>query len=246
MLPHLRRRTTAESGRYAGTNSTICQQPPTVTSKLERHPVPSLEATSAQSRGSSHDRANIDKRAADWDRIAYYTSATPAQATGFSFLANLGDPSQSGTFDYAFGNSLSFVVPAGNKVAPDSQPFNGTLDTSEYEIAVFSDKQCDQGCSYWRPNATSHYAWSGSSKAFFIEFQMDHYPNRSSDYGEISDAPAWWFLNADIPRILQYGNDRNNIPCWEQERKEPKVLYIDKAILKEVTRIISEGLWAIR
>jgi hypothetical protein len=55
--------------------------------------------------------------------------------------------------------------------------------------------------------------WSGSSKAFFIEFQMDHYQNRGSDQGLISDAPAWWFLNAAIPRVLQYGNDRNNVPC---------------------------------
>jgi hypothetical protein len=55
--------------------------------------------------------------------------------------------------------------------------------------------------------------WSGSSKAFFIEFQMDHYPNRGSDQGLISDAPAWWFLNAAIPRVLQYGNDRKNVPC---------------------------------
>jgi hypothetical protein len=55
--------------------------------------------------------------------------------------------------------------------------------------------------------------WSGSSKAFFIEFQMDHYPNRGTDQGQISDAPAWWFLNAAIPRVLQYGNDRRNVPC---------------------------------
>lgn len=42
---------------------------------------------------------------------------------------------------------------------------------------------------------------------------MDHYPNRGSDQGLISDAPAWWFLNAEIPRTLQYGSDRKNIPC---------------------------------
>lgn len=42
---------------------------------------------------------------------------------------------------------------------------------------------------------------------------MDHQQNRGTDQGLISDAPAWWFLNAAIPRILQYGNDRNNIPC---------------------------------
>ncbi|KAH8732758.1 putative TOS1-like glycosyl hydrolase-domain-containing protein [Phaeosphaeriaceae sp. PMI808] len=158
-------------------------------------------------------RENVRRTGADWSRVAYYTSAAPAQASGLSFLANLGDPQKSGTFDYAFGNSLSYVSSDGGKVTSDSMPFIGTLDTSEREIAVFSDKACDQDCPYSRPDATSHYGWSGSSKAFFTEFQMDHYPNRGSDQGLISDAPAWWFLNAAIPRILQYGNDRNNIPC---------------------------------
>lgn len=55
--------------------------------------------------------------------------------------------------------------------------------------------------------------WAGADKAFFIEFQMDHYDNTGSDQGLLSDAPALWFLNAAIPRTLQYGNDRNNIPC---------------------------------
>lgn len=36
---------------------------------------------------------------ADWRRIASYTSAASAQATGLRFLANLGDPRKSGTFD---------------------------------------------------------------------------------------------------------------------------------------------------
>jgi len=36
---------------------------------------------------------------ANWSRAAYYNSAAPAQATGFSFLANRGDPQKSGTFD---------------------------------------------------------------------------------------------------------------------------------------------------
>lgn len=42
---------------------------------------------------------------------------------------------------------------------------------------------------------------------------MDHYDNCGKDQGMLSDAPAWWFLNAAIPRILQYSNDRENIPC---------------------------------
>jgi hypothetical protein len=49
-----------------------------------------------------HRRA-LNKRVAqatgDWSRVAYYTSAAPAEATGLSFLANLGDPQKSGTFD---------------------------------------------------------------------------------------------------------------------------------------------------
>ncbi|KAF1830205.1 hypothetical protein BDW02DRAFT_573252, partial [Decorospora gaudefroyi] len=41
----------------------------------------------------------LPKRAAgDWSRVAYYTSTAPAQATGLTFMANLGDPDLSGTF----------------------------------------------------------------------------------------------------------------------------------------------------
>lgn len=56
----------------------------------------------------------------------------------------------------AFGNSLSYVNPQGNRVAAESLPFQGTLDTSEAEIVVLSDKECDADCPYWRPDATSH------------------------------------------------------------------------------------------
>jgi hypothetical protein len=39
------------------------------------------------------------RQSPDWNRVAYYTSAAPAQATGLTFMANLGDPEKSGTFD---------------------------------------------------------------------------------------------------------------------------------------------------
>lgn len=45
------------------------------------------------------ERSDVQIAAAAWSRVGYYTSAAPAQATGFSFLANLGDPQKSGTFD---------------------------------------------------------------------------------------------------------------------------------------------------
>jgi hypothetical protein len=118
-------------------------------------------------------------------------------------------------------------------VVPENTPFSGNLGTSEYEIAVFTDLQCSTNCEYTRPMSTAYRTsplfvfilfslrpctkkidgWAGESKAFFIEFQMDHYDNIGSDQGMLSDAPAWWFLNAAIPRVLQYGNDRDNIPC---------------------------------
>ena len=79
-------------------NST-CPSSTIVTKDLERHPKPTLTLASANTSTITTDKTEVRKRAAAWDRIAYYRSAAPAQATGFSFLANLGDPRKSGTFD---------------------------------------------------------------------------------------------------------------------------------------------------
>ncbi|KAF2707669.1 hypothetical protein K504DRAFT_470057 [Pleomassaria siparia CBS 279.74] len=151
--------------------------------------------------------------ASSWSRVAYYTSTAPAAATGIAFLANLGDPQKSGTFDYSFGNSLSYVSEDGRKVVSQTTAFDGTLATSEIEITAFTDQQCGVNCEYSRPMSTAYRGWTGENKIFMIEFQMDHYDNIGNDQGMLSDAPAWWFLNAAIPRVLQYGNDRANIPC---------------------------------
>lgn len=48
---------------------------------------------------TSAQESVVRRAAPDWSRIAYYTSTAPAQATGLAFLANLGDPARSGTFD---------------------------------------------------------------------------------------------------------------------------------------------------
>lgn len=81
------------------TYNSTCRSFPTGTQNLERHPNVASRPTPAQSPCPVVDTAHIRKRAADWDRVAYYTSLAPAEATGFSFLANLGDPQESGTFD---------------------------------------------------------------------------------------------------------------------------------------------------
>jgi hypothetical protein len=71
-----------------------------LTKDFERQPpVATGLLTTTQSARPTNDHAKVGKRAAAWDRIAYYTSSAPAQTTGFSFLANLGDPQKSGTFD---------------------------------------------------------------------------------------------------------------------------------------------------
>jgi hypothetical protein len=53
----------------------------------------------AQRIGVTKTSEVVRRDAGDWSRVAYYTSAAQAQATGFSFLANQGDPEKSGTFD---------------------------------------------------------------------------------------------------------------------------------------------------
>jgi hypothetical protein len=118
-----------------------------VQSKPTTTTVPELEATVA---------------AAAWERVAYYTSTAPAEATGFAFLANLGDEQKSGTFDYSFGNSLSYVTEDGRRVASKTTPFDGTLETSEIEISAFTDRQCDAGCEYYRPKSTAYCKFPSS------------------------------------------------------------------------------------
>ncbi len=44
-------------------------------------------------------KSKRDTCGAIWTRTGYYNSIAPAQAMGLSFLANLGDPQKSGTFD---------------------------------------------------------------------------------------------------------------------------------------------------
>ncbi|KAF2118285.1 putative TOS1-like glycosyl hydrolase-domain-containing protein [Lophiotrema nucula] len=204
------------------TPSCTCALSPTPTSMLDPYftPHPTFSEPSDVSYSplesnypSALSKNDISRRAAVWSQVAYYTSNAPAQASGITFLANLGDDRKSGTFDYSFGNSLGYVSSNGRQNMPDSTPFSGNLATSEAEIAGFTAQACNGDCEYARPKSTQYHGWDGESKAFFIEFQMDHYDNYGNDQGMLSDAPAWWFLNAAIPRTLQYGNDKNNIPC---------------------------------
>jgi hypothetical protein len=63
-------------------------------------PVAATATLPSIKRADAAPEKKLGRRAgADWSRVAYYTSTAPAQATGLSFLANVGDPQKSGTFD---------------------------------------------------------------------------------------------------------------------------------------------------
>jgi hypothetical protein len=68
--------------------------------KAREQPVAATAAPPSVKRADTAPEKSLGRRTgADWSRVAYYTSTAPAQATGLSFLANLGDPQKSGTFD---------------------------------------------------------------------------------------------------------------------------------------------------
>jgi hypothetical protein len=76
-----------------------CENKAAPATALER-PVAAVATPLAIEQASTALEHKVERRAeADWSRVAYYTSTAPAQATGLSFLANLGDPQKSGTFD---------------------------------------------------------------------------------------------------------------------------------------------------
>lgn len=80
-----------------------CDKTPTATGAHQSQPtlmsaVPTAPAAYTDT-VLKRDEVHVVDDTPDWSRVAYYVSTAPAQATGLSFLANLGDPQKSGTFD---------------------------------------------------------------------------------------------------------------------------------------------------
>ena len=99
LLPCMPTPSPSSPGANLSAPNCTCENPPTPSMSSEQQlvastPLPVKRTSAADGKHTFNRRA-----AADWSRVAYYTSAAPAQATGFSFLANLGDPQKSGTFD---------------------------------------------------------------------------------------------------------------------------------------------------
>ncbi|KAI1766707.1 putative TOS1-like glycosyl hydrolase-domain-containing protein [Hypoxylon sp. FL1150] len=149
----------------------------------------------------------------DYSRIAYY-NAKDQTADGIVFLGNYGDPSLSGTWDTVWGSSLAYANEDGSGAAASPTILkDGTLaDTSEVIIA--SDQECNDDCGTVRPGSVAYKGFSGSDKVFLAEFQMP----MSSESGDGLNMPAYWLLNAAIPRTGQY----SSCSCWKGDNASPQ------------------------
>lgn len=163
----------------------------------------SSSATSSSSSSSSAPTSN-----SDWSLISNY-NAKSNSADNLVFLNNLGG-SGSGTFDFQFGNSLSYAGSDGVSAASSPQVLSETTVGSNHEFIIFSGDKCQgDSCGYYRPGTVAYHGFGGAQKVFVFEFSM---PRDYSASGFNADMPAVWLLNAQIPRTLQYG--AKSCSCW--------------------------------
>lgn len=169
-------------------------------------------ATSSAPTSSPSSTYGSGSSTGGWARQAYY-NATSQTKEGLVFLNHFGGQG-SGTFDYSFGNSLSYSSPDGMSGSAEQQTLDDCLLPSTGEVIIMTDNECsDDDCGYYRENTTAFHGFDGPSKAFFFEFQMPDSGETASNKYDPANMPAVWMLNAQIPRTLQYG--QAECSCWE-------------------------------
>ncbi|KAI0007777.1 putative TOS1-like glycosyl hydrolase-domain-containing protein [Xylariaceae sp. FL0662B] len=163
----------------------------------------------------------------DYARVAYY-NAKDQVADGLVFLANVGDPAISGTWDTVWGNSLAYVNEEGIKAAASPTVLKDVLLNDDAEIVIMSDQECDESCGTVRPGAVANKGFEGKDKVFLAEFTMPY----SGKQGFNADMPAYWFLNAAIPRTGQY----SKCSCWSGDNSSPQEGGCGEADIVEILR----------
>ncbi|KAI0912803.1 putative TOS1-like glycosyl hydrolase-domain-containing protein [Ustulina deusta] len=148
----------------------------------------------------------------DFVRTAYYNAAD-GTADGLVFLANVGSPGVSGTWDTVWGSSLAYVNEEGSAAAASPTVLKDKLLDDTEEIAIFSDALCDDSCGATRPDSVAYKGFEGASKVFVVEFSMPD----SGKSGSGLNMPAYWLLNAAIPRTAQYAS----CSCWKGDNESP-------------------------
>jgi Putative TOS1-like glycosyl hydrolase (DUF2401) len=143
-----------------------------------------------------------------WARDSYYNAAS-GEADNVVFLNHLGGTAGSGVWDSCFGNSLSYANSDGATSAGAPTVLGQVTIPSDSEVVLFTSQQCGGDCGYVRPGTPAYSGFDTSrDTVFLLEFQMPHDGNT----GFNGDMAAVWFLNAQIPRTLQYGNAACS--CW--------------------------------
>ncbi|GAP84371.1 putative tos1 protein [Rosellinia necatrix] len=148
----------------------------------------------------------------DFVRSAYYDAASGV-ADGLVFLANVGSPGVSGTWDTVWGSSLAYVNEEGAAAAASPTVLKNKLLDDTQEIAIFSDAPCDESCGATRPDSVAYKGFEGASKVFVVELTMPD----SGKSGAGQNMPAYWLLNAAIPRTAQYAS----CSCWKGDNESP-------------------------
>lgn len=169
-----------------------------------------------------------------WNQIAYYA---PGSLNNIVFLNHQGG-SSSGTFSYAFGNSLSYASSDGTSCASSPQMLSDSVIGSNVEVIAFSNSKCNgiTDCGYYRNNTVAYHGFGGSDKMFVFEFSM---PHGYGGNGPNQDMPAVWLLNAKIPRTLQYG--KSSCSCWSTGCGELDLFEIISTGSNDLTSTLHDG-----
>uniref|UniRef100_A0A060TBZ8 glucan endo-1,3-beta-D-glucosidase n=1 Tax=Blastobotrys adeninivorans TaxID=409370 RepID=A0A060TBZ8_BLAAD len=172
-------------------------------------PAGSSAASSSSSSSSSaaSSSSSSSSSSGDWSRKSYY-NAESGTGDNLVFMNNMGGAG-SGVFDNNFGNSISYAGSDGTSCASKATVLDDVTVGSNKEFMIFSGDECgDDDCGYYRPGIPAYKGFAGATKMFLFEFSM---PSDDST-GFNADMPAIWFLNAQIPRTLQYGKEECS--CW--------------------------------
>jgi len=144
----------------------------------------------------------------DWVRSSYYNAAT-GEADNIVFLNHMGGTNGSGSWDSCFGNTLSYAACNGVDGAASPQVLANCVIPSDQEVVLFTAEPCDARCGYSRPGTPAYKGFSTASDVvFLVDFMMPRDPGSGFNV----DMSAAWFLNAQIPRTLQYGSA--SCSCW--------------------------------
>ncbi|KAI1355379.1 putative TOS1-like glycosyl hydrolase-domain-containing protein [Xylaria sp. FL0043] len=200
---------------YAGptADATADSYPTAATAAAGSDSSSSESAQQAASTGrSSSSGSSTGTITGDFVRTAYY-NADEGTADGLVFLANVGSPGVSGTWDTVWGSSLAYVNEDGSAAAASPTVLKDKLLDDTQEIAIFSDSACDDSCGTTRPDSVAYKGFEGASKVFVVEFSMPD----SGKTGSGMNMPAYWMLNAAIPRTAQYAS----CSCWKGDNESP-------------------------